>query len=42
MNITVSKNSIVKDHQCISCMKCTSEEGCPVADTVEFSVKGGN
>jgi len=42
MNITVSQNSIVKDHQCISCMKCTSEEGCPVADTVEFSVKGGN
>lgn len=41
MNIKVSNSSVVKDHQCISCMKCTSEESCPIANTVEFSVKGG-
>jgi polyferredoxin len=37
MNITVSKTGLVKNHQCISCMKCTSEEACPVADTVDLS-----
>ncbi|SKC59141.1 4Fe-4S binding protein [Maledivibacter halophilus] len=38
MNIKVSKTEVVKDHQCISCMKCTSEEACPIGDTVEFTV----
>lgn len=37
MNIQVSKMEAVKNHQCISCMKCTSEETCPVGDTVEFT-----
>lgn len=37
MNIEVSKASVVRDHQCISCLKCTSEEACPVSDTVEFT-----
>lgn len=41
MNITVSTGSEVKDHQCISCLKCTSEKACPIADTVEFRTKGG-
>lgn len=42
MNITVSSSKEVKDHQCISCLKCTSESACPIADTVEFSSKGGH
>lgn len=41
MNISVSKSNAVTDHQCISCLKCTSENNCPIADTVEFSSKGG-
>jgi polyferredoxin len=41
MNISVSGCGSVLNHQCISCMKCTSENACPIADTVEFSVKGG-
>lgn len=34
MNIEVSESRVVRNHQCISCMKCTSEELCPVKDTV--------
>ncbi|TFG79002.1 MAG: 4Fe-4S binding protein [Spirochaetales bacterium] len=34
MNITVSGAGTVRDHQCISCLKCTSEAACPVAETV--------
>lgn len=34
MNIEVSSSGTVRDHQCISCLKCTSEEACPVASTV--------
>lgn len=41
MNIKVSGASAVLDHQCISCMECTSELACPVSSTVDFSVKGG-
>ena len=37
MNIEVSTAGIVRDHQCISCMKCTSEQACPVASTVELT-----
>jgi len=40
MNITISTQQRVRDHQCIACMNCTSEQFCPVADTVEFSTKG--
>lgn len=36
MNIEISKKLVVSDNQCISCMKCTSEDGCPVKDTVIF------
>lgn len=36
MNIQVSEKGTVRDHQCISCMKCTSEQSCPVAATVEL------
>lgn len=41
MNITVSKSTAVRNHQCISCMKCTSEAACPVKNTVAFATKGG-
>jgi len=34
MNIAVSNRKAVKDSQCISCLKCTSELVCPVKDTV--------
>lgn len=37
MNIDVSAKSIVRDHQCISCLECTSEAVCPVRDTVVFA-----
>jgi polyferredoxin len=37
MNINVSSNAIVRDHQCISCLECTSEAHCPVAGTVSFA-----
>ena len=37
MNINVSSKDIVRDHQCISCLECTSEARCPVASTVVFS-----
>jgi polyferredoxin len=38
MNIEVSKVKVVRDHQCISCMECTSEALCPVADTVVLTI----
>jgi polyferredoxin len=38
MNIEVSGAGKVRDHQCISCLKCTSEQACPVAATVELRV----
>lgn len=39
MNITISTATAVKDHQCIACMNCTSEQFCPVADTVDFTTR---
>ncbi|WP_020611367.1 4Fe-4S binding protein [Sediminispirochaeta bajacaliforniensis] len=40
MNITVSTAESVRNHQCISCLKCTSEASCPVPRTVEFAGGG--
>ena len=37
MNIQVHELKVVRNHQCISCLECTSENVCPAADTVEFS-----
>lgn len=37
MNINVSAKTVVRDHQCISCLECTSEARCPVAGTVTFA-----
>ena len=39
MNIDVANKEVVKDHQCISCGICTSDEACPVDDTVTLSLK---
>jgi polyferredoxin len=41
MNIEVSSSHKVYNHQCISCLNCTSENACPVEKTVELSVLGG-
>ena len=38
MNIEVSKEGVVKNHQCISCLECTSEQACPIDETVELSL----
>ncbi len=38
MNIPVSTGKAVRNHQCISCLRCTSEQSCPVAATVELSL----
>jgi len=39
MNIPVSSVETVRNHQCISCYQCTSDDGvCPVDSTVEFKI----
>lgn len=38
MNIEVSGAGRIRDHQCISCLKCTSEYVCPIEKTVELKV----
>ena len=40
MNIPVDDLRVVRDHQCISCLECTSEACCPVKETVVFSTGG--
>ncbi len=40
MNIPVSTLTTIRNHQCISCMKCTSEAHCPVPETVNFVLGG--
>lgn len=37
MNIPVDNKNVIRDHQCISCLECTSEAVCPVAKTVVFT-----
>lgn len=37
MRIPVSKSGTVYNHQCISCLECTSENACPAAETVELT-----
>ncbi len=37
MNIEVEGATLVRDHQCISCLMCTSEAACPVPGTVELA-----
>jgi polyferredoxin len=38
MNIQVSSSGTVRDHQCVSCLECTSENACPRPRTVELAV----
>ncbi|MFC1878583.1 4Fe-4S binding protein [Chloroflexota bacterium] len=40
MNIPVHQVNVVHNHQCISCLECTSEAVCPLADTVVFATPG--
>lgn len=40
MNIPVDTSKTVRNHQCISCLECTSEASCPVPATVDLSVGG--
>jgi len=42
MNISLSDSTKINDHQCISCMDCTSEIACPINDTVTMSLKEVN
>jgi polyferredoxin len=37
MNIKISIAGTVRNHQCISCLKCTSEHKCPVPATVAMT-----
>jgi polyferredoxin len=37
MNIDVATAGTVRDHQCITCLACTSEAACPVPATVELA-----
>ena len=37
MNIPVSNRKVIRDHQCISCLECTSEYYCPEEGTVEVT-----
>ncbi|PRR79496.1 4Fe-4S binding protein [Clostridium vincentii] len=41
MNIEISDKKQVTNHQCISCLKCTSEISCPIDDTLMMKTKGG-
>jgi hypothetical protein len=33
-----TKPGRVRDHQCITCLECTSEKACPEKDTVIFGI----
>ena len=39
MNIKVSETTTVRNHQCIACLKCTSEEVCPIKNTSYMAAK---
>lgn len=39
MNIEISDKDAIKNHQCITCLKCTSEVSCPINDTVRLKSK---
>ncbi|MBI9044132.1 MAG: 4Fe-4S binding protein [Anaerolineaceae bacterium] len=40
MNIEVDKQTTIKDHQCISCLECSSEASCPIDETVTMKTGG--
>lgn len=39
MNITPSDDGHVRDHQCILCLECTSENVCPVSDALLLKIR---
>ena len=39
MNITPSDDTYVRNHQCISCLECTSESECPVDDALLLKIR---
>jgi polyferredoxin len=39
MNITPSDDKNVRNHQCISCLECTSENECPVDDALLLKIR---
>lgn len=39
MNIIVSEKETINDTHCISCGQCTSDQECPIEDTIVFSTK---
>ena len=38
MGIDVSNKTVIRNPECISCLKCTSDAVCPVSDTVDIKV----
>lgn len=40
MNIEISKHTVIRDHQCITCMECTSEACCPAKETIYLGLGG--
>lgn len=40
MNIEVSSTNKIYNHQCISCLECSSENVCPVKETVNLKMGG--
>ena len=40
MNIPVHEVKVVRNHQCIGCLECTSEAICPIENTVAFATIG--
>lgn len=39
MNIEIANKTIIRNHQCISCLACTSEQVCPIESTLELNIK---
>lgn len=37
MNIEVSTSKVVRNHQCTSCLSCTSKEACPIDETLSLT-----
>ena len=40
MNINISTKTSINNHQCISCLECTSEAVCPIPNTVDLTTGG--
>ena len=40
MTIDISRKSVIRDHQCITCMECTSEACCPAKGAVYLGLGG--